>query len=182
MHLVPPSLPCLRQLVAGDLAAASRESGLSFAGRPWPDDLEMREGLAVHLSGCEQNLRDRLWRVYMIATDDDVAVGHAGFKGAPSRQGELEVYWCVEPRFRGQGIATAAALSLMNHAFDQAAVRVIIATIAWHNIASQRVATAVGMDPVADELKHGLPLWRVARDGWHRGLSPVTVQVSVEDS
>ena len=182
MNLVPPSLPCLRQLVAGDLAAAARESGLSFEGRPWPDDLEMREGLAVHLSGCEHNPRDRLWRVYVIATDDDTAIGHAGFKGGPSRQGEVEMYWCVEPPFRRQGIATAAALSLMNHAFDQAAVRAIIATIARHNVASQRVAAAVGMGLVADGVKHGLPLWRLARESWQPGSAPMALQVPVVDS
>lgn len=182
MHLVPPSLPCLRQLVAGDLVGATRESGLSFEGRPWPDDLEMREGLAVHLSGCELNPRDRLWRVYMIASEDDIAVGHAGFKGGPSRQGEVEIYWCVEPPFRALGIATAAALSLANHAFDHASVRAIVATIASHNVASQRVAAAAGLSAVTDGLKHGLPLWRLARDAWQPGTSPMAVRAPVDDA
>ena len=174
MHLITPSLPCLRQLVAGDLDAASHESGLSFE-RPWPDDPEMREGLAVHLSGCEQNPRDLLWRVYMIA-DDALVVGHAGFKGGPGRSGEVEMYWCVEPRWRGRGIAQAAATSLSHYAFSQRAVAAITATIARHNIPSQRVAMALGMHPVRAELKHGLPLWRMARDGWRVPIALLPVK------
>ena len=180
MQLIAPTLPCLRQLVAGNLPAASRECGLSFDGRPWPDDLEMREGLAVHLSGCEQSPRDRLWRVYVIAGHERIAFGHAGFKGGPTRSGEVEMYWCVEPRYRGRGIAKAAALSLMQYAFGQPPVRTIIATIARHNVASQRVAEAVGMHPVDDEVKHGLPLWRLTREAWRPRVSPMAVQVAVD--
>ena len=174
-------MECLRNLVAGNLAAARRASGLSFDSRPWPDDLEMREGLSVHLSGCEQNPRDRLWRVYVIAGDDESAIGHVGFKGGPSRQGELEMYWCVEPHFRQRGIATTAALSLAHHAFRQAAVRMIIATIARHNFPSQRVASAVGMKHVNDELRHGLPLWRLTRDAWRPIAVPLPVRAPEQD-
>lgn len=185
MHLVTPSLPCLRQLVAGNLPAAARELGLEFDGRPWPDDVEMREGLAVHLSSCEQNPRDRLWRVYMIAGDDAIVVGHAGFKGGPSRSGEVEMYWCVEPRYRRQGIGKAAAASLSHYAFGKRAVEAVTATIARHNVPSQRVAAALGMREVVREMKHGLPLWRLSRDAWIPTLgaqaAPMDVRVPALD-
>ena len=176
MYLVTPSLPCLRQLVAGNLSAATRESGLSFVGHSWPDDVEMREGLAVHLSGCEQNPSDAMWRVYVIAGDDATAIGHAGFKGGPSRNGELEMYWCVEPSWRRRGIARAAATSLGHYAFAEETVAAITATIARNNIASQCVAAALGMQPVVRELKYGLPLWRLPRDAWQSGVAPMLVR------
>ena len=175
MYLVPPSMQCLRHLVAGNLAAATHASGLSFDRRPWPDDVEMREGLSVHLSGCELNPRDRLWRVYVIAADDETAIGHVGFKGGPSRQGELEMYWCIEPPFRQRGIAKAAAVSLADYAFKQPPVHAIIATIARHNVPSQRVASTVGMQNVGNEIRHGLPLWRLTRDMWRPVASTMTV-------
>ena len=185
MHLITPSLPCLRQLVSGNLPAAARESGLEFDGRPWPDDVEMREGLAVHLSSCEHNPRDLLWRVYMIAGDDAIVVGHAGFKGGPSRSGEVEMYWCVEPRYRGKGIGKAAAASLSHYAFEQRAVAAITATIARHNVPSQRVAAALGMREVTHEMKHGLPLWRLSRDAWIPSFgaqnAPMDVRLSSSD-
>ncbi len=174
MRLVPPSIPCLRQLVAGNLPAAGRESGLSF-GRVWPDDHEMREGLAVHLSGCEHNPRDRLWRVYIVADEEATALGHAGFKGGPSRHGEVEMYWCIEPPFRSRGIARAAARSLMQYAFRQAPVRAIIATIARQNVPSQKVALSIGMREVLNEMRHGLPLWRLTRDTWTPAVAPMEV-------
>ena len=181
MYLVPTSMQCLRHLVAGNLTAAARASGLSFESHPWPDDAEMREGLSVHLSGCQHDPRDREWRVYVIAGDDETAIGHAGFKGGPSPHGEVEMYWCVEPRFRQRGIGTAAAVSLAHYAFRQAAVRAIIATIARHNLPSQRVASAVGMRHIDDELRHGLPLWRLTRDAWRPIAATMNVGMPVLD-
>jgi RimJ/RimL family protein N-acetyltransferase len=179
VHLISPSLPCLELLVAGNLPAAERELGLAFQCASWPDDAEMREGLAVHLAVCEQNPRELLWRVYMIADDRDTVVGHAGFKGGPGRGGEVEIYWCVEPRWRGRGIAKAAAASLCAYAFADDAVTTITATIAEQNIASQHVAAALGMQRVARQLKHGLPLWRLARDAWSPRASPPAGSVRV---
>ena len=174
MRLISPSLPCLERLVAGDLLAAELELGLAFRCATWPDDAEMREGLAVHLAACRQHSRDLLWRVFMIAGERNDVVGHAGFKGGPARGGEVEIYWCVEPRWRGQGIARAAAASLCAYAFANDAVTVITATIARQNIASQHVAAALGMRPAARELKHGLPLWRLARDEWLPLAAPLS--------
>ena len=177
MRLIAPSLDCLRLLVAGKLAAAGRGLGVTFQNAIWPDDAEMREGLAVHLGACEQNPRDLLWRVYVIADEFDAIVGHAGFKGGPGRTGELEIYWCVEPRWRGRGIAKASAASLCAHAFANGAVTAVTATIAPQNVPSQHVATALGMQPVGHELKHGLPLWRLKRDTWHPLPTPSLVTI-----
>ena len=165
VQLLPTTLSCLRQLVAGDLGAAEQESGLVFDTRMWPDDSEMREGLSVHLAACERDADDLAWRVYLIAGAGDAAVGHAGFKGGPTRLGELEIYWCVEPRWRGQGVAKASAASLCRYAFDNDAVKAVTATIARTNVASQHVATALGMTN-AGEVRHGMPLWRLVRAEW----------------
>ncbi len=165
MHLIPASLPSLRLLVAGDLAGAEQETGLVFNARIWPDDSEMREGLSVHLAACERDVQDLRWRVYLIAGERNAAVGHAGFKGGPTRAGELEIYWCVEPRWRGQGVAKKAAASLCESAFEDPAVTTITATIARSNIASQHVAAALGLYN-AGGIKHGMPLWRVDRGQW----------------
>ncbi len=166
MYLIAPSLSCLKLLVAGDLPAAARELGLTFQPAIWPDDAEMREGLAVHLLACEQHPRDLQWRVFVIADAHREIVGHAGFKGGPGRSGEVEIYWCVEPPWRGRGIAKAAAAGLCAYAFASGAVGAIAATISRQNVASQNVAVALGMHPVSRETKHGLPLWRVTREEW----------------
>jgi RimJ/RimL family protein N-acetyltransferase len=173
VRLISPSLSCLKLLVAGDLPAAEAESGLAFRCATWPDDAEMREGLAVHLSACEQNPSDLLWRVYLIADERNTVVGHAGFKGGPGRGGEVEIYWCVEPRWRGKGIAKGAAASLCAYAFASRAVTAITATIARQNIASQHVAAALGMEPVERALMHGLPLWRLTLDEWRPHALPL---------
>jgi RimJ/RimL family protein N-acetyltransferase len=168
LRLVASTLPLLRGLATGDLAAAERASGLAFTARTWPDDSEMREGLSVHLAACERDPDDLRWRVYLIAGDRDQAVGHAGFKGGPLKGGEVEMYWCVEPRWRGRGIATAAAAGLCQFAFADPRVSAVTATIARHNIPSQHVAAALGMVN-AGEVRHGMPLWRVRRSEWRPG-------------
>ena len=178
VRLINPSLAGLRLLVAGNLVAAGRELGLTFGQSPWPDDPEMREGLAVHLSACEHNPRDLPWRVHLIVDDADAVVGPSGFKGGPGRTGELEIYWCVEPRWRGKEIAKASAATLCAHAFERGAVSAITATIAWHNVPSQHVATALGMHLVERALKHGLPLWRVDRDAWRPVATAHDVQMA----
>ena len=165
LRLVASTLALLRGLVSGDLTAAERASGLGFGARTWPDDSEMREGLSVHLAACERDADDLSWRVYLIADERDQAVGHAGFKGGPPKSGELEIYWCVEPRWRGRGIATAAAAGLCQFAFADPRVAAITATIARHNVPSQHVAAALGMVN-AGEVRHGMPLWRVRRSEW----------------
>jgi RimJ/RimL family protein N-acetyltransferase len=85
----------------------------------------------------------------------------------------------VEPRWRGRGIATAAAASLCRYAFDHDNVAGIVATIAPTNIVSQHVAVRLGMHPVAGEMKFGLPLWRLMRGEWRvaaqQGETPVPV-------
>lgn len=172
MQLISLPLSALKLLAAGDLSAAELELGLEFPAAKWPDDPEMKEGLAVHLSACEQHPRDVPWRVFVIVDEHDAAAGHAGFKGGPGRGGELEIYWCVEPRWRGKGVAKAAAASLCAHAFAQHTVTAITATISRQNVASQHVAAALGMRPVGRETKYGLPLWRIIRDEWCLRATP----------
>jgi RimJ/RimL family protein N-acetyltransferase len=179
VRLISPSLPCLKLLVAGDLVAAGLEIGLAFRGLSWPDDAEMREGLAVHLAACKQNPRDLRWRVFVIADEHDVAVGHAGFKGGPGRSGEVEIYWCVEPRWRGKGVAKATAASLCAYAFANDAVTAITATIDRENVPSQHVAAALGMHPARREIRHGLPLWHLTRDEWRLLARPPSASLPV---
>ena len=171
VRLQASSLACLRALVAGDLGTAEIESRLSFAARVWPDDFDMREGLSVHLAACERNADDMQWRVYLIADPADEAIGHTGFKGGPTKSGELEIYWCVEPRWRRRGIATAAAASLCRFAFARANVTAVTATIARGNIASQHVAVALGMSNGGD-VRYGMPLWRLPRADWQPAAMP----------
>lgn len=179
MQLISLPLSTLRLLAAGDLSAAEMELGLEFPAAKWPDDAEMKEGLAVHLSACEQHPRDLPWRVFVIVDEHDAAAGHAGFKGGPGRGGELEIYWCVEPRWRGKGVAKAAAASLCAHAFGLRTVTAITATISRQNVASQHVAAALGMRPVGRETKYGLPLWRISRDDWCMREMPPNALVPV---
>jgi RimJ/RimL family protein N-acetyltransferase len=179
VQLIAPTLTCLERLVAGDAAAIERDMGVAFHSAAWPDDIEMREGLAVHLAACRQHPRDLRWRVFLIIDEYNAAAGHAGFKGEPGRSGEVEIYWCIEPQWRGRGLARAAAATLCAQAFAGGAVTAITATISRQNVASQHVAAALGMRPVAQEIKHGLPLWRVPREAWRE--PPVTLRMVIPD-
>lgn len=71
------------------------------------------------------------------------AVGGAGFHGPPAG-GVAEIGYGVVPSARGQGIATAAVLELLEVAARLGATRVVGRTTA-ENLASQRVMLAAGM-------------------------------------
>ena len=163
MRLIAPPLSVLRRLVDGDPATAGDILGLQIQSSVWPDDAEMRDGLAVHLAACQINPADLQWRVFLIADETGKVMGHTGFKGGPGRSREVEIYWCVEPPWRGRGIAGQAAASLCRYAFEQDNVIDIVATIAASNVASRHVAEKLGMRAVRGETKFGLPLWRLIR-------------------
>jgi len=58
---------------------------------------------------------------------------------------EIEIGWRLRPEAWGRGIATEAASALLTHAFGTLGLERVSAVIHADNIASQRVATKIGM-------------------------------------
>lgn len=78
-----------------------------------------------------------LWTVVLKA--ENVMVGDLGFQGQPNPDGEIELGYGTHAPFQNKGYMTEAVAALVQWAFQQDGVRVIVAETAVNNIASQKI-------------------------------------------
>lgn len=74
----------------------------------------------------------------------DRLVGGGGFKGAPDKDGRVEIGYSMLVSFREQGLATEAVEALIDWAFSTGQVSEVVAETLSHQIASQRVLEKTG--------------------------------------
>ena len=133
MDLVPLSVPALEALVAGDLEAASRQTGVPLT--PYL----VEEGWLWRIR-LDQIARDPLLLDWMARVAVDPAsgtvVGHVGFHGPPDDAGMVEVAYSVDPAHRRQGWATALLRTALEWAESEPSVRIVRASISPDNAAS----------------------------------------------
>jgi RimJ/RimL family protein N-acetyltransferase len=58
---------------------------------------------------------------------------------------EMGLYWAVDPAWRGRGIASEAALAMLDFAFRELRLGRVLATTTFENLASQAVMRKIGM-------------------------------------
>ncbi|HSJ44181.1 MAG TPA: GNAT family N-acetyltransferase [Euzebyales bacterium] len=101
-------------------------------------------------SWIERNIRryeeDRFGRCAVILRDTGEFVGDCGLiRTRVERQSEVELGWIVRRAHRGKGIATEAAASWRDYAFDTLGLERIVSMVSENNVASRRVAEKLGM-------------------------------------
>lgn len=97
-----------------------------------------------------------------IVTENELAVGGAGFHGPPSPDGSAEIGYHLCPSYRGRGIATEVVALLADMARSGGVTRLTAGTEA-SNLPSQRVLERSGFartDDSGDELRWVLALHR----------------------
>jgi len=105
------------------------------------------------------------WTYFFIHVKDNTLVGLGGYTGKADESGTIEIGYAIIPDYRGKGLATEAAVGLIDHAFSDAHIRRVEAhTLAEHN-ASTRVLEKVGMANV------GIAHDRDVGEVWHWSLS-----------
>ena len=156
----------VRALVDCDWQSAGRLAGARFPVG-WPADEQAREGLVWHLRELERNFTQVAWRVRVaVARTSGQVIGSVNLKGPPDSDGDVEIGWGVEPGHRRLGLAFEAASATLSWAFAQAGVTSVSATIAAHNVSSQRLAARLGMRRCS-EARDELPLWRTCVQNAH---------------
>ncbi len=88
-------------------------------------------------------------------------VGDAGFKGPPTRGGNVELMYAIAPSARRRGLASESVRMLVDWAFETQKVCRVIATIDPENVASRGVMRkcgfmVVGGDSDEDEVVYAL--------------------------
>jgi RimJ/RimL family protein N-acetyltransferase len=80
-----------------------------------------------------------------------VAVGRAGFHGAPDEAGMVEVGYAIDPAHRRQGYGRAALAFLLARAAREPGVRTVRASVRPDNRASRALVDAFGFVPVGEQ-------------------------------
>ena len=75
-------------------------------------------------------------------------VGLCGFMRDADGPGEVELVYELVPELWGRGIATEAARACLRHAFLEAGLDRVVASVDAPNVASSRVIEKLGMKPV----------------------------------
>ncbi|MCZ2806397.1 GNAT family N-acetyltransferase [Modestobacter sp. VKM Ac-2983] len=150
MRLVQLPAAAFTALAAGDLAAADELSPVPltayFAGPDWAPVWRRRAAQLVARPA------DAGW-VTRVVWDPDrrIAVGRAGFHGAPDDDGMVEIGYAVVPARRRQGYARAAVEQLLARAAGEPAVRTVRVTISPTNTASRALALPYGFVLVGEQ-------------------------------
>lgn len=80
-----------------------------------------------------------------------VAVGRAGYHGAPDANGMVEVGYSIDPAYRRRGYAKAALSALLERARLEPSVRVVRASIRPDNLASRALAAQFSFVAVGEQ-------------------------------
>ena len=127
---------------AADLLAGVEAPGLRWAP-DYPDEADVVA--ATGFLWALEHVRDfaPFGPYQLVRRVDGLVIGGGGFHGPPVC-GEVEIAYAVVPSARGLGYATEAARGLIALA-AASGVRSVFAVVAADNIASRRVAIAVGL-------------------------------------
>ena len=132
-------LPVLRALRDGDADTAAVQIGLQI-----PADFLGNTAIWSFMIDLIANRPANAgWTTQGVARDG-VVVGNAGFKGAPSGPGEVEIGYFILAAHRGQGLAVTAVRLLLERARNEPTVSRVVATIDPDNDPSIAVITRAG--------------------------------------
>jgi ribosomal-protein-alanine N-acetyltransferase len=105
---------------------------------------EAKEELEWHMHGHPRFPELGLWAT--VSKETGKFIGRCGLlPWTIEGQQEVEVAYTIAREFWGQGLATEAAQSIVQHGFEKLGYRRLISLIDPENIASQRVAEKIGM-------------------------------------
>ena len=94
-----------------------------------------------------------------VAGDPPELVGWGGFKGPP-RDGVVELGYEIAASRRGRGLATAATRAMLDEAFAEGQVTLVIAHTLPHRNASNRVLEKAGFAYDGEAREGGEAVWR----------------------
>lgn len=110
---------------------------------PWPPPLNDDDSLRWMIRYLKTNPEPGWGMWYFLLKRGDgerpIAVGNGGYKGAPTRDGTVEIGYSVVTGYQGRGLAGEAIAALVAHAFRDPRVRRVIAETMPDNIPSIRV-------------------------------------------
>ena len=127
---------------------------------------DLRRAISMKLERMAANTaEDLLWITYwlILVPPDDFGAGLIGFKGAPDKNGQVEIGFGIDRDFQKRGYMTEAVKGMIHWAFsDSRCNRIVAPDTLRSNIGSNRVLQKVGM--VVYESKPDALSWCLDRD------------------
>lgn len=132
--------------------------------------LQFPEAIAYTLNFLRDNPENANWGMYFfILKDENLLVGNGGYKGVPDEKGMVEIGYAIAASHQNRGLATEAALGMIDAAFSFPDVKMVDAhTLAEEN-ASTKVLQKCGMDKIGEKLgteDGDIWHWRVLRENF----------------
>ena len=173
LKLVSMGPALLEALLAGDRASAARIGGFHI-----PDELTLNQRtLQRRLRQIQANPEVQPWLLRAIVIRESATMcGRIGFHSEPGPEDlrdvapdGVELGYAIGERFRRQGYAKEAAITLMRWAFEVHDQRSFVLSIAPDNVASLVMARSMGFREVGSHIdeEDGVELYLARRlDRW----------------
>lgn len=129
----------------------------------WPGP-DLMEALPFFIKQMEQEPSGLVWDGIIVHKRDKVVIGDMGFKGGPDAAGAVEIGYSIIPEYRNQGYATEMARNLIAWAFQQPAIRLVVAECLDDNAGSIKVLEKLGMRRLASE--GNMLKWEIWKEEW----------------
>lgn len=150
-----------------DLPRLEAELGMSAS----PDVFSEESRQAIGIKTTRMLLADPAlhpWYTYflLIRKQDKRAMGVAGFKGAPTPYGSVELGYAIHESFRNQGYMTEAVRALIEWAFSHPECTRVTAETLHDNFASQSVLRKAGLK--LERKLENMYYWNLEREEFER--------------
>jgi [ribosomal protein S5]-alanine N-acetyltransferase len=90
------------------------------------------------------------WTYFPVHKEDNMLIGSGGYKGKPTNEGMVEIGYEIATAYRNRGLATEMAHQLIEHAFHNERVKMIIAHTLGLDNPSTRVLQKCGFKKVEE--------------------------------
>src|SRR6266446_4854207 len=140
----------LRAILSSDMAIA-KLLGVNVAS-PWTEAGE--PAFKFSLDKVSSYPEEKKWWTYLpVLKEENILIGSGGYKGKPDAEGMVEFGYEIAAAYRNRGLATEMARALIQHAFENSEVKIVVAhTLAEEN-ASVKVLKKCGMNFI-EEILH----------------------------
>ena len=126
---------------------------------------EFPDGLSFGIEGVERNPEHSDWYTHWLILDrySRVTIGGIGLSGRPDHIGHTQVGYFVDAKRRRQGVATEALGALLDWAFQEPTLTMVVAYTPVANLRSQRVLIHNGFHLAEQEGQDAILKWEKLR-------------------
>lgn len=137
LFIPPAGLDELNKIVEEDWPGLSAALGGVTLAEGW---LYFPESMVWMRNYLKDHLDEAPWWGHLLVHRQDIRlIGACGYKGCPTPEGTVEIGYGIAPGYQNQGLATEAARALIDHAFRQEVVKMVLA----HTLAEENASCAV---------------------------------------